>query len=102
ELPANWQSTGARIDDRNTLETNVQKSFDMAKRLSATFFIGEIGTMNTTPETSRSNWYRYVVFILNKHNVPYTSFDYKGASYSVVNENMTIRYPDIVDILLGK
>ena len=101
ELPANWQSTGARFYDRNTLETNLQKSFDMAKRLSAPLFIGEFGTMNTTPEPSRSNWYRDVVFILNKHNVPYTSFDYKGAGYSIVNENMTIRYPDIVDILLG-
>ncbi|NGM64333.1 hypothetical protein [Sphingobacterium sp. SGR-19] len=58
--------------------------------------------MTTTPEPSRSNWYRDVVFILNKHNVPYTSFDYKGAGYSVVNENMTIHYPNIVDILLGK
>jgi len=34
--------------------------------------------------------------------VPYTSFDYKGAGYSVVNENRTLRYPHIIDILTGK
>lgn len=102
ELPANWQSTGARFYDRNTLETSLQRSFDMARRLNAPLFIGEFGTMNTTPEPSRSNWYRDVVYILNENKVPYTSFDYKGAGYSVVNENMSLRYPDIVNILLGK
>lgn len=102
KLPENWQSTGARFYDRNSLEASLQKSFDMSKRLNASLFIGEFGTMNTTPEPSRSNWYRDVVSVLNEHNIPYTSFDYKGAGYSIVNEDRTLRYPDIAGILTGK
>ncbi|NGF56419.1 DUF5018 domain-containing protein [Parapedobacter sp. SGR-10] len=102
QLPANWQSTGARHYDRDVLETSLLSGINMAKRLNAPVFVGEFGTLNTVPEPSRANWYRDVVYILDKHNVPYTSFDYKGAGYSVVNENRTLRYPHIIDILTGK
>jgi len=102
QLPANWQSTGARHYDRDVLETSLLSGINMAKRLNAPVFVGEFGTLNTVPEPSRANWYRDVVYILNKHSVPYTSFDYKGAGYSVVNENRTLRYPHIIDILTGK
>lgn len=102
QLPANWQETGRRHYDRSRLEESLLSGIDMARRLNAPVFVGEFGTMNTTPEPSRANWYRDVVYIMNKYDVPYTSFDYKGAGYSVVNENRSLRYPDLIDILTGK
>lgn len=102
QLPANWQSTGRRFYDRDVLETNMMAGVDMAKRLNAPVFVGEFGTMNTVPEPSRTNWYRDMVYIMNKHNLAYTSFDYKGAGYSVVNENLTPRFPEIIEVLTGK
>lgn len=102
QLPTAWQSTGQRTYDKNVLETSLLKGINMAKRLGAPIFIGEFGTMSTVKDPSRSNWYRDVVSILNKHQVPYTSFDYKGAGYSIVDENKTLRYPAIIDILTGK
>ena len=103
QLPAAWQSTGQRYYDRSTLESGeLASGMAAAKRLNVPVFVGEFGTLNTTPEPSRSNWYKDVVYILNKNNIPYTSFDYKGAGYSVVNENRTLRYSGIIDILMGK
>lgn len=102
QLPAAWQSTGQRFYDRSVLETGLMSGIEMANRLNAPVFVGEFGTLNTVPEPSRANWYRDMVYIMNKHNVPYTSFDYKGAGYSVVNENLTLRFPEIIDILTGK
>lgn len=99
QLPANWQSTGQRYYDRATLKTSILKGIDMAKRLNAPVFVGEFGTLSYTPEPSRTNWYRDVVGILNEENIPYTSFDYKGAGYSIVGEDLKILYPNLVDIL---
>lgn len=102
QLPSDWQSTGQRVYTRDVLETNMQAGMNMAQRLNAPVFVGEFGTLNTVPEPSRSNWYRDMVYIMNKYDVPYTSFDYKGKGYSVVNENRTLRFPGIIDILTGK
>src|SRR5690606_21963453 len=94
-LVANWQSTGQRYYDKSTLATSLKSGMDMAKRLNAPVFVGEFGTMKTSPEPSRTNWYHDVVEILNENNVPYTSFDYKGAGYSIVSEGNQILYPSL-------
>src|SRR5690606_28895052 len=102
QLPANWQSTGQRHCDKSVLATSLESGIAMAKRLNAPVFVGEFGTMRTAPEPSRANWYRDVVEILEERNVPYTSFDYKGAGYSIVSEGNQVLYPTLVDILTGK
>lgn len=102
ELPENWQSTGQRYYDKSTLEESIMKGINTAKRLNVPVFVGEFGTMNTSPEPSRTNWYRDVIEILNENDVPYTSFDYKGAGYSIVGENREVIYPNLVNVLTGK
>lgn len=102
-LPNQWQSTGQKVYNKDVLLTSIKKGLDKAKQLSVPVFVGEFGTWNVTPEPARTNWYRDVVEIFNEQgNVPYTSFDYKGAGYSVVSESYEIRYPEIVRILTGK
>ncbi|MNU03039.1 Cellulase (glycosyl hydrolase family 5) [compost metagenome] len=78
------------------------KGANTAKRLNVPVFVGEFGTLNTAPEPSRTNWYRDVVQILNENNIPYTSFDYKGAGYSIIDENRAIKYPNLVNVLTSK
>ncbi len=98
-LPEKWQSTGKRIYNKQVLEDNIVKGINRAKQLNVPVFLGEFGTLKTVPEPSRSNWYRDVTDILKKQEIPYTSFDYKGAGYSIVGEDYSILYPNIVDIL---
>lgn len=101
-LPVAWQSTGKRFYDKSVLAEGLIKGINTAKRLNVPVFVGEFGTLNTAPEPSRTNWYRDVVQILNENKVPYTSFDYKGAGYSIVDENRAIRYPNLVNVLTNK
>lgn len=103
QLPANWQSTGQKIHNKETLRTSIMQGITRAKQLNVPVFVGEFGTWKVTPEPSRSNWYRDVVEILNEEGkTPYTSFDYKGAGYSIVSESNEILYPRLVEILTGK
>lgn len=103
-LPSNWQSTGRSVYNKAELARRMKDGFDMAIRLGVPVFVGEFGTWNVTPEPSRSNWYKDVVAICKENNAGYTSFDYKGFGYSVVNEdeNRTLKYPGIIDIILDK
>ncbi|NGF57703.1 glycoside hydrolase family 5 protein [Parapedobacter sp. SGR-10] len=103
-LPANWQSTGRNTYDKTEQIRRMQSGLDIADRLGVPLYVGEFGTANLTPEPARSNWYKDIVAILKERNIAYASFDYKGAGYSVVNEdaNRTLRYPGIIDIILDK
>lgn len=100
-LPTNWQSTGRNVYNKAELTVRMKPGFDMATRLGVPVFVGEFGTWNVTPEPARSNWYRDVVAIMQENNAPYTSFDYKGAGYSVVSESRTLLYPSIIGIITG-
>jgi endoglucanase len=101
-LPANWQETGRRTYDKSVLTANMKSGFDMAKRLNVPVFVGEFGTINVTPEPARSNWYKDIVAICKENNAAYTSFDYKGAGYSVISEGRIPLYPNLINIILDK
>lgn len=103
-LPLAWQATGRKVYNKEVLAESILKGINRAKELRVPVFVGEFGTWNVTPEPARANWYRDVVEILNENgNTPYTSFDYKGAGYSIVSEGtLEIRYPELVKIITGK
>lgn len=101
-LPPSWQSTGRNYYDRSSLESGLMKGIDKAQKLGVPVFVGEFGTLYATPEPSRSNWYRDMVSIMGEKNIGYTSFDYKGAGYSVVSEDLSLRYPNLINILTNK
>lgn len=101
-LPVNWQSTGRRIYTKETHATNILQRVNKAKQLGVSVFVGEFGTWNATPEPARTNWYRDIVAILSENEIPYTSWDYKGAGYSVISDSREILYPEIFKILSGK
>ncbi len=102
ELPEKWQATGQRYYDKERLATSILKGINTAKRLNVPVFVGEFGTINALPNPARSNWYRDVVDILEENHVPYTVFDYKGAGYSLVKDDRTVKYQGVIDILLGQ
>lgn len=101
-LPANWQSTGQRTYTKETHATNILQRVNKAKQLGVPVFVGEFGTWNVTPEPARTNWYRDIVAVLSENSIPYTSWDYKGAGYSVISESREVLYPEIFKILTGK
>ena len=102
ELPEKWQSTGRQVFDKEALRPFVKEGIDRAKQLNVPVFVGEFGTLYTVPSTSRANWYKDAVALFNEYKVGYTSWDYKGAGYSMVDENNEVVYPDILKILTGK
>lgn len=102
QLPEKWQSTGKQVFNKEALRPFVKEGIDRAKQLSVPVFVGEFGTLYTVPEQSRANWYRDIVSLLGEYGIGYTSWDYKGAGYSIVDENNTVAYPEIVKILTGK
>ena len=98
-LPEKWQYMGAKTYNKEVLREGLTAGIKRAKALNVPVFVGEFGTMKWTPEPSRANWYRDIVDILNDNNVAYTSFDYKGAAYSIVGDGQQILYPEIMNIL---
>jgi endoglucanase len=102
ELPDKWKSTGKQFFDKETLRTFVKEGIDRAKELNVPVFVGEFGTLYTVSESSRINWYKDAIALFNEYGVGYTSWDYKGAGYSIIDENNEIVYPEIVNALTGK
>jgi endoglucanase len=102
ELPDKWQSTGKQTFNKEILRPFMAAGINKAKELGVPVFVGEYGTLYTVPEPSRSNWYRDVISLMDEYNVGYTSWDYKGAGYSIVNENNEIIYPEIVKIMTAQ
>jgi len=102
ELPDKWQSTGRQVFNKEALRPFVKEGMDRAKELGVPVFVGEFGTLRTVPGESRANWYRDAIALFNEYELGYTSWDYKGAGYSVVDQDNNIAFPDIVNILIGK
>lgn len=84
-------------NDRKTLEKQIARAADAAAAMGRRLYLGEFGTMATTPEDDRTAWFNDVVSLCNERGIAYAAWDYKSHDFGVAPDGKPRR--KIVDIL---
>lgn len=84
-------------NDRKTLEKQIARAADAAAAMGRRLYLGEFGTMATTPEADRAAWFNDVVSLCNERGIAYAAWDYKSHDFGVAPDGKPRR--KIVDIL---
>ncbi len=86
--------------NREKLESLLAKPLALAKKLDLPLYCGEWGALPTTPREVRLQWYRDMRANLEKHNIAWANWDYKGG-FGIVTRG---GQPDqeFIKVLLGK
>jgi endoglucanase len=80
-LPADIAGTVKRnngVYNRDVLEKLLEKPLAVAKKYNLPLYCGEWGCLSTTPRKARLQWYEDVRQNLEKHNIAWANWDYKG------------------------
>lgn len=84
-------------NDRATLEKQIARAADAAARMGRRIYLGEFGTMSTTPEDDRVRWFEDVVSLCNERGIAYAAWDYKSRDFGVAPDGKPLQ--KIVEIL---
>ena len=66
------------VYNREILEKLLEKPLAIAKKYDLPLYCGEWGCLSTAPHTARLQWYEDVRHNLEKHNIAWANWDYKG------------------------
>ena len=66
------------VYNRKVLEELLEKPLQIAKKYDLPLYCGEWGCLSTTPRKARMQWYADVRFNLEKNNIAWANWDYKG------------------------
>jgi endoglucanase len=93
------------ISDQNhfynidSLEKLMEKPIRKSKELNLQLYCGEWGCLPTVPRESFLQWYGDMRTILEKHEIGWTNWDYKGG-FGVVNRSNNEPIRDLIEVLL--
>ncbi len=88
------------VYNREKLESLLAKPLKLASELGLPLYCGEWGALPTVPREARLQWYRDVRANLEKHNIAWANWDYKGG-FGVVGRTGRPNQ-DLIDALLGQ
>jgi len=86
--------------NRERLEGLLAKPLALARKLDLPLYCGEWGAIKSVPREARLNWYRDVRSNLEKHNIAWANWDYKGGFGIVARDGRPDRV--FIDVLLGR
>ena len=66
------------IYNREILEKLLEKPLAAAKKYDLSLYCGEWGCLSTVPQRARLQWYSDIRHNLEKHNIAWANWDYKG------------------------
>ncbi len=66
------------VYDHKVLEELLEKPLKAAKKYNLPLYCGEWGCLSTTPRNARMQWYADVRYNLEKNNIAWANWDYKG------------------------
>jgi endoglucanase len=66
------------VYNREILEKLLEKPLAAAKKYDLPLYCGEWGCLSTVPHKARLQWYEDVRYNLEKHNIAWANWDYKG------------------------
>lgn len=74
------------VYNREVLEKLLEKPLAVAKKYNLPLYCGEWGCLSTTPRKARLQWYEDVRHNLEKHNIAWANWDYKGG-FGIVGQD---------------
>ena len=80
-LPADIAGTVKRnngVYNREILDKLLEKPLAVAKKYDLPLYCGEWGCLSTVPRKARLQWYSDIRHNLEKHNIAWANWDYKG------------------------
>jgi endoglucanase len=86
--------------DKQKMEAHFEKPIAVAKKYGLPLYCGEWGCLSTVPEEARLQWYKDVRAVLEKHNIAWANWDYKG-SFGIINQRQE-QQPELIRILVGR
>ncbi|MDO1445442.1 glycoside hydrolase family 5 protein [Rhodocytophaga aerolata] len=84
---------------KEDIEAHFQKPLAVAKKYNLPLYCGEWGCLATVPEKARLQWYTDMKSVLEKHNIAWATWDYKG-SFGIVDQKQT-EQKEMIRILVG-
>ena len=93
-------SQSARHFDKDVLEDMMSKPIQKSKELGLQLYCGEWGCLPTVPRESLLQWYGNMRSILEKHDIAWTNWDYKGGFGIVDRDNGDQKIDDLISVLL--
>ncbi len=67
-----------RVFNADVIEGHFKQVLDVAKKHNLPVYCGEFGCCETSPAPDKYRWYRDVTMLFKRHNIGYSSWDYKG------------------------
>jgi endoglucanase len=83
--------------DKASIEEHFEKPIRVAKKYNLPLYCGEWGAYPTTPDKARYQWYKDVKDVLEKNNIAWTTWDYKGG-FGIVRNGEEDK--DLIKVLL--
>jgi endoglucanase len=84
----------------DSLEKLMEKPIKKSKELNLQLYCGEWGCLPTVPRESFLQWYTDMRSILEKHEIGWTNWDYKGGFGVVDRKNNYEPIDDLIEVLL--
>jgi endoglucanase len=84
---------------KDSIEAHFQKPLAVAKKYNLPLYCGEWGCLSTVPEKARLQWYADMKSVLEKHNIAWANWDYKG-SFGIINQQKE-EQKAMIGILVG-
>jgi endoglucanase len=91
-----------QVNNRDTLESMMQKPLHLADSLDLPLYCGEFGVINKAPVEDKLAWYKDMVTIFEKHNIAYANWNYKAGSFGIVDMQLKPDVPMIESLIEKK
>jgi endoglucanase len=89
------------VYNKEALEEHIRRYVEQAKSYDLPLYCGEWGAFSAAPEEMRMQWYSDVVAIMDKHQIAWAKWDYKG-SFGILNRRTGEPHEELLNILLMK
>jgi endoglucanase len=89
EQPAtvrNLLAGSTQVYNADVMNDQIQTAIRVAQRLKLPLYCGEWGCLTTVSRKERLHWYRDLKKVLDKNNIAWSIWDYKGG-FGIVNDN---------------
>jgi endoglucanase len=88
-----------RVYTRESMEEMIMTALNYARKHNLPLYCGEWGSLPTVPREMKLQWYTDVREILERHEIAWANWDYKGG-FGVVNGRTGEPYHDLIEVLL--
>jgi endoglucanase len=96
------KSATTEVYNAQKLDQDFQKPLAFARRHGLKLYCGEWGALSNAPKADRLRWYQDMVSVLEKNNIAWANWDYKGGGFGFTNNEGENYQPEIIKILTGK